>query len=273
MIDRRLLEAIDACRPGTDDCDQPEVASAMAVVSSDPQLAAVAQRVHDADVRIRDAMHTEVPEPEGLEQRLIARLQQASAALHSEVEDAFDERQPEQEPPAVVPMRRNKLPWAVGLSGVAAAAVILVVGYLGGWFTTAEAALTRADIEQRIDRWHRQILSDADRWQSDAPPASYPLSKAVLPDWNRWKKFRWERGSGVVYDMHVKGVHLLVLQTEVADLPTAPPTKPNFPFTQDRTVAAWREGPLLYVMVVAGPQAESTRRYESIVDPRVGPMI
>ncbi|MDZ7620780.1 MAG: hypothetical protein U1E05_27570, partial [Patescibacteria group bacterium] len=67
--DKRELEALEACRPGSDDCALPELGLKQ-LLENDPSLRDVQRRIELADVQIAAALH-QVPVPEGLEANIL----------------------------------------------------------------------------------------------------------------------------------------------------------------------------------------------------------
>lgn len=78
-IDRRILEGIEACRPGSDDLQSAELADIAREVESDPQALAAYKAVQDWDAAVSAAVE-QVAVPSGLAERIVDRLKAAETA-------------------------------------------------------------------------------------------------------------------------------------------------------------------------------------------------
>src|SRR5688572_11232473 len=87
MVDRELLERIDACRPGSDDLHDPRLAPLADELAESPIKRDLYQRVQALDAVIGEAID-DVPLPAGLSERLLASL--AVEPLVSAAEGATD---------------------------------------------------------------------------------------------------------------------------------------------------------------------------------------
>ena len=76
--DERILEAIEACRPGSDDVADPALAYLAAAMAADPELENLYARLQQVDGMLT-ADFRRVPVPEGLDHRLLERLAAARA--------------------------------------------------------------------------------------------------------------------------------------------------------------------------------------------------
>lgn len=246
MADERgIVEAIDACRPGSNDLDAPEMNDLARRLKEDRGVAAAFESLQRWDVKVGKAVG-DVPVPEGLQTRILARLMSA---------------EPEQ---AVVASAAATAPRRVWL-GIAVAASMAVV-LTTAWFWSRRAPVTAENLSARVASWRQQI--DPNAWQSTgSAPGSYPVSQRVLG-----RRFGWQPvGQGVVvaYDLAGPGKSpavLLVVRVRIAGLPKRPPARATW--TQNRSVAAWQSGELLYVLVVDGPAA----RYRRLLDLRRPPL-
>jgi hypothetical protein len=125
--------------------------------------------------------------------------------------------------------------------------------------------VTAENLWARVDSWIQQI--DPNAWQSTgSAPAGYPVSQRVLG-----RRFGWQSAApGVVaYDLagpDEAPAILLVVRVQITGLPKRPPARATW--TQNRSVAAWQPGELLYVLVVDGPPA----RYRRLLDLRRPPL-
>ena len=74
--DERLLEALEACRPGSADLSDPALAHLAAEIAVDPALERLYERLQQIDARVAAAFQ-EVPVPAGLAERISERLAEA----------------------------------------------------------------------------------------------------------------------------------------------------------------------------------------------------
>jgi len=77
MVDKRVLEMIDACRPGSDDSSDPDLAGITDRIEQDPDVARLYEQVKAFDALAREAME-DVPVPPGLEAQILRALAEAS---------------------------------------------------------------------------------------------------------------------------------------------------------------------------------------------------
>ena len=235
--DERIAEALEACRPGSKDLAEPELALLALRLETDPELADVFERLQCMDSRLTLAFH-DVPIPEGLEDRLLARL----AA--------------EKEKPRTISRRR--LLAAGGLAAIAAG--LLVAVWLGG--SRGEEVTEQYVLDEAI-RWSEAPLGEHGLLIAEKlPPAGYPFSTVVAA--MRGVRWRWVDDflgrSGVAYDLPCPGdarATLYVLSDPVEGLDIQPSLRPFT--TGGCSASAWCENGLLYVLVVQGDPATYQR--------------
>lgn len=270
--DPRVLEALEACRPGSDDLADPSLAFLAAELAAHPELEDVYRRLQRLDGKLALA-YRDVPVPERLDERILARLEAARTESPSSEEGIAPAPAPPVESPApaaVGRMSRRTVWAAVGGIGVVAAAVLLMVTLNGA--ETVELTHDRAAAEA-MQRFSAEVPEED--WRStkvDSPPARYPFSREVLPVANmRWAPIRGFLGrNGVVYEMVApNGTRVAVLYVVAggsAKLPSTPARDPMS--TAGRSASAWQSGGLLYVLVVNG----SPQQYRQFLNLRQGPV-
>ena len=255
--DERLIEAIEACRGGSDDVADPALAYLAEQLQGDPRLRKLYERVQQTDAKIAAAF-CDVPVPEGLDRRILDRLAAAKAEM------------PAAEPAAIV--KRSPRRWFLGAgigATVAAAGVILAVV-----LQPPDTDLTLSEVRQRAielfksdwpnGQWPEQGLAVTD----EEPLEKFPISRGVaMPPSVRmqWRSARLAESPGVAYDMidrRGRMATLYVIRRTLPGLPTAPPRAPH-PGTAGCVTASWSRDGLLYVLVVRGGE----RDYESFVPP------
>ena len=270
--DPAILEAIEACRPYSDDLADPAMAAAAAALAGNAELASLFQRIERLDVRIADAFE-DVAVPGGLADRICRRLGDARVEDEREHDAAVETTAPG-EPIAAVgePGPRVSRRWLlVGSGGIVAAAAM---------FTAAMLQLRQPDYDKPAMLELAMQSFDGD-WSEvgkgesivdAAPPRDYALSPHVLQGgWVRWRPVSDFLGRrGVAYDLTRPGgprATLYVVKYPLIGLPSRPSRTPALT-THDRSTSAWQGGPLLFVLVVEG----GSHTYRSFLNLPTGPV-
>ena len=264
---REILEAMESCRPGSDDLFDPALAPLVEVLTLDANFADRFRQQQHVDAAVASAFR-DVAVPDGLAERLLGRL--AEAHKEATAEAAL-----------VGPMaeiaRQGFTVAAATVTAIAAARQRRVLSRR--WLAVAAAALSTAavfltaawvwvEIHHRAAYTPLAVLDEATEFFSGesprtgskpgevSPPDDYPISRGIL----RTSQVRWRAiqgllgGTGVAYDLSAPGdgrATLYVLSQAVPGLPTQPPLEPR-PTTGGCSAAAWQENGLLYVLVVDG---------------------
>lgn len=251
MIDRDLLQRIDACRTGSEDFDDPGLALAKELENQEARE--LYDRVQAMDRALGEAVH-EVPVPAGLSERLLAHL-----AATQIVDAAVQEPTPSLPGKTTLAVSRRRWPrWAAGLTVAASVALVVTAFYLRPTRLT-EQHVAREPVLQFYNQEQRSAGNNL--------PAGLPFSRHV----NLWPGTTWRTVvgflnrsglDGVAYELLYNGTEatLYAMPVQAAGLPNSPPQKIG-PVTGNRAVAAWQEGPTLYVLVVQGGE----RAYQSFV--------
>jgi len=229
----QIWEKMEACRPGHDDLDNPELAGLAAEIAVRRDLENRFARLQRLDGALADAIQ-EVPVPDGLAGRLMAALPLAG------------------EPAAFA--HRHVRPWWFAAALAVAALVLVLVSI---WQSARSVPWTATAVLEEAVALFSNGGQEAGRPISDSsPPHALPLSPAV----HAWPQASWHSISGfldrngVAYDLTSgRGTRatLYVVKRTVAGLPDEPPSRPALG-TGNCTAAAWQEGSLLYVLVVQG---------------------
>jgi len=269
--DQRLFEAMEACRPESDDLADPALAFLAAELAIDPALREQFERMQRLDRAVGEAF-ADVPVPEGLDRRILARL---AVARQDHVESDAVESHASEDGAQPGPRRRRRWwPAAAGAGAAAAVAAVVLVAVVAGWFRASPpsvAQLLDAAIADAADTFRGQLPA-GEPIDRVAPPERFPLSRQVvaLPG-TRWRSAVLGEDRGVAFDLALRGrarATLYVLDSRVANLPSVPPSRPQCN-TGGYCALAWQENGLVYVLVVAGDQPAAWRVY---LDVAVGPV-
>jgi hypothetical protein len=224
--DPRIREAMEACRPGSDDLADPAMAFLAEKLAADPELAEAFGRLQLIDASVAEAFR-DVPVPEGLADRINARLAavrngqkaaaeapQAGEVLAFEVassEPVSSDRvssEPDRSEPVAWATPRLSRRWVLAGAGSLVAAASLV---LGVWLASRGPQVR--ELQEVCDA--ARSLFDADPNAMGElvakvePPAAYPLGPDF--DVSKFPAVRWRRISnlagckGVVYDLGEPG--------------------------------------------------------------------
>ena len=259
--DPRIVEAMEACRPGSDDLTDPAMEALRRQLSDSPELSRTYQRLQRLDQALADAFR-DVPVPEGLQDRILARLA-AAGVQHGPPEASLSRDAEGVSVPRTGSRRSWRRRWLIGTCAVAAAAA-MVLGVL--------LHLQRSDKFNKSD----MLSSAIEFFTNDAregghpmsgpvqPPPGLPFSRALAaifaPVETRFVDMRWRAVHGflnreaVAYDLvGRRGVSatVYVATCSVDGLATEVPLRPMLS-TGQSSASAWQEGNLLYVLVVDG---------------------
>jgi hypothetical protein len=259
--DPRLIEAIEACRPQSDDLSQPDLAFLAAELAGDAQLQETFERIQKTDVAIGRVLR-DVPVPEGLADRLLVRLAEARQVEATKVladtvlAETADRR-----------LRRRSA--MLGMAALAAAAAIFLA-FLPNLRTRA---FSLAEIQREVMARFQADLEQKPLGQPVSPSASlkaFPVSQDLIANLGvRWRAVSGLLGGkAIAYDLTLPDgtratLYVVHPQSGLPPLPNSPPPTPT-PMTQRRSIAVWQKatpnGNVLYVLAVDGEKS-SYRRF------------
>ncbi len=260
ICDERILEAIEACRPGSDDVADPAMADLAAELAADPKLQDLYERLQRVDAMLAAAFRdTQVPE--GLDRRLLDRLAAARAEQVVSAETAV-----------VARPRRGSRRWVLAAGGtLAVAAGLLIAAWIGA--NSLLVAYSEEEAQSAaLTLFREQSAEPGNLVARQPPPSDWPFSHEVA----RVRGMRWRSISGflnrdgVAYDLPGRGgarATLYVVRRTIPGLQGAPPLRPSRQ-TAGFSTSAWQEGKLLYVLVVRGDR----RTYQGLLDIARGPL-
>ncbi len=249
--DERILEALEACRPGSDDAADPALAYLAAALAADPELEDLYERLQQVDAALADGFR-DVPVPEGVQQRILDRLAAAKAEEEQEAVDAQSCEPAVQVSPRQKRSRRRT--WLAGsLVATVAAGLLIALGM--GLFSPDDPDKSYV-LDEAIRFFKTETPSPGQSLATKPPPKQYPLSRAVARQRvTQWRPVRDFLGcQGAAYDMSFGGgaaTLYVVRRTVAGNLPNRPPPNPMCP-TGGYAASVWKEGPLSYVLVVKG---------------------
>jgi hypothetical protein len=257
--DRDIDEAMEVCRPGSDDISDPAIAFLSAELAAHPELDERYEQIQRLDGKLAAAFG-QVSLPAGLADRIMARLALARLeetspdeveATISATTDAVDS--PPDKPAA--PARASRR-WLLATAGtLLAAASVLVIVLVS---SSGPGAMTRESvIQEAVAQFDR---SGAARQANDVKtaPKNYPFSAELAS--SNTISWRWVSGflgrDGVAYDMASPDgtkATLYVIRGTAPGMPETVNTKPDRSAATDQhSVSAWQSNGLVYVLVVDG---------------------
>jgi hypothetical protein len=262
--DPRILEALEACRPGSDDLQDPAMEPLARQIGVFPELGMLYDRLQRTDRAVAEAFQR-VHVPAGLAARILTRLaagpdplgQLLSMPCTSAEMPALREGMPAKV--AVCRTRRRGWLWAAGALAVAASVLVAVVL---NFPNSAKLPGVEEVLNQAIAFFDHDARTGGTFLDSEPPPpARYPLS-AALPVRNcevRWRPIDgFLDARGMAYDVTGPGgvsATLYVVKLGLPGVGSSPPVVPMLA-TGHRSTAVWQEGDLLYVLVVEGDSRE-----------------
>jgi hypothetical protein len=245
--EERFYEALEVCRPGGDDLADAAMADLAERLSEDGDLRARYERIQQIDLRLAAAFQ-EVPVPEGLAERIHARLAANETAPMAEPVS------PEDSPVGV--RRRSRRHWLAAAGGLAtAAAAMVAVAVLLGMDNRYDEATVLGDT---VALFSNDLHEGGLLLSEQPPPDDFPPSREIRrPAEMRWRSISGLLGKdGVAYDLPGPGgsiaATLYVVRLSVDDVrQTQPAPSPRWN-TGGYCSSAWQEDDLLYILVVRG---------------------
>jgi hypothetical protein len=250
MQPHELLTQIDACRSGTDDLREPELAALAEHLSESPEDQELFDRVQKLDRVISTVLH-DVSVPSGLADRLLKTLAESAAVQPPAAS----------QDPVPIPLRSSRRTWpAVGVIVIAAS---LFVGIAVTLWRPAPA-MTENDVVAAIstfyDQEHPEQLQPL-RMRPEGLPPSRRVRLDLQTKWRPVDNFLGLGVSAVAYEIPTGGstATLYVSRLPVQYRFITP--SPNPQATAGRAISTWHEGELVYVLIA--PSAE----YHKLVVP------
>lgn len=261
-----VKEAIDACRPGTDDVNLPEMSALADLLRDDEQVRGWYDHTQRSDAAIARAFR-DIPIPDGLSDRLVSSINKEGAPIQapsSLIEDAIQEKdEPESVTNVALPTkgwyRRRR--WVICGATVAAVAVVFAV-----LFPWGNREILPEELRAEVTRWIDEESQSAD-WREDvteAAPLEYPDDAEIsglTP--NGWCVIGTRYDSQtIVYDVSRRGerAYLFCFRTNGRSvaLPNTIPLSPRWT-TGGVDIGAWQRNGMMYVLAVEGGRQQYQR--------------
>jgi hypothetical protein len=258
----RLIEAVESCRPRSDDLGDPDFAFLRDELANDAEIQALYRRVQETDGRIADAFQA-VPVPDGLAGRIVDRLAAARSAASAETEEVRPTEAASDEAVSVAGtiQKRWSRRWVLGGAGALATAAAVLVAVL--LVVPGRRPVAGTVRQEAVDRFEQDVDGFGTGKRIEEPAPGFPPSRDVRLPRARWRWVEDFLGNrAVAYEAHLPGgsrATLYVLRAAVTGLPPAPPSRPDG--SGSPTVVAWTSDDLAYVLVFEG----GPRMYELLV--------
>ena len=252
MNDKQLREAIDACRPGSEDVRSADFKDLAAQLSRAPELRAVYDRAQRADIRLGQAVD-DVPARANLADRLLAQLlvaqqqteQDRAATLVVATADAASSR------------ATGHRMWYVAL-----AASLLAIA--SGWWYLQPRDISSADVPELVAECYEKLGA---QWSHLPAPHGLAVPRVIALRPHGWQDVSSLFGrDAVAYRFALSGggqAILFAVDVKLERVPNVPPARPQ-PTTGDRSLAIWQSGDVAYLLVLKGDGREYHRFFKSL---------
>ncbi len=255
---RRLIDAIEACRPGRDDlkrAEQGEFAELSELareLKSSNELRQRFEATQRADAKVQKAF-VNAPIPAGLADRIAAHIAEHGCTDNSK--QAADGEASESKTAETTVERADakgnsiwrRRRWLI--RSAVSAAVLLVAAF----FLWPGKPLTETQVVKRAPKWEKLTRT---AWRDYGAPMDRPWSSmlAYTPDKVADVDLEVD-GLAAVYQYvrplrdKLGSIHLYVLKRNSEGLPTAPPTTPQFD-SLGLKIGVWANDGVVYTLVV-----------------------
>ena len=269
MTEQDMKQAIEACRPGSDDVSLPEMSHLAEAIRQDPGIRELYDRTQQSDAVIVNAFRN-VPVPEGLEARLLEAVREADHGKSLDQRPSPRSIRPSgvdtAEAGCTFPRRRGRKWFRTAISLTAMAMTLLItVAYLN---RSRPEPIPSDQLRAEVSAWRDLVVRYG--WREDIDSATSrnrPLDADIVAMPGRWCQIETRYDSAtMVYDLASPGaefacVYCMHIRTGNSDLPTTPPLTPHRP-TGRISIGVWRHGDMVYVLAVEG----DSDRYSEFLD-------
>jgi len=256
MNEKQIREALDACRPGSDDLSLPDLAPLARTVAESTQWRAAFENVRKSDTAIAQALH-EVAIPAGLEARLLAAVKAAHEAQpggtlpHDLAPPLQHHAGQPQSSTAVSPAKTRHVSRRTWLTVVATVAATVLVAAWGFDHWRRPPAMNAENLGFEALAWSQNLSAD---WldMSEAKQMNRPVDRQI-----RFKPHGWQLvatshdATTVAYDLTgTRGTAMLFVLSPAAIPEALSSSAIRIPSTGGWGVAAWKNGDFVYVLLV-----------------------
>lgn len=259
----QIIEAIEVCRPGSNDAADPS----LAFIADHADFVDLRCRIEQIDAKIKTAF-ADVPVPAGLESRILAALTDAPAADQTL---STDQTTPLDASPKTSRLYRH---WYLGVSAVFVAASLLVAMLLQ--WNAAPLPTESSVIRLAMNDFDSPLTGSPLDQQWPAAVKKFPPSLAL--NLANCKSIRWQKlddfldKNGVVYAFTTPQnaqarLYVLEAPAMLKNLPNSPQQDNPPGNTGGLLASAWQADGRLYILVVRGDK----RAYRGLLIP-AGPL-
>lgn len=264
------FQAIDACRPGSEDLQRELPSELAGEIRRDERLAGRYRAIQQFDQAVADAFDG-VPLPAGLESRLLAAIAQQQAELDSQQPTASASPRPVELPRAAASSSEMSRRRWLQLCGGALASTAAGVGFLWWRRSGDQPALTAEQVLHQTLEFNKSgeaRLTAAIPESREAAPAEFPRSRrlAGLREVVRWRRLDGgllgrngcafelsaQDGLATLYVLAADGRRGSAVIDNLPDEPPLPDQAQNLVSTGGYSAAGWRENDRIQLLVVHG---------------------
>lgn len=250
----QIRQALDACREGGSELQQPELQEVAQRLASDPQLRATFARLQSLDRAIETAL-THVPVPPDLEARLLARFERPAACPNA----GMLTRTWTTRARWLQTLSRRRVLWT-------AAAALLILS-VGAFYVSRP----ETNVNQVVSAAGTQVLEPGDWRPMRVAPAGFRLPRGFVRP-IAWQPVKLLGVAGAAYNFSASARQravLYVIPLVIKGLPTGAPVRPQS-LTGGQLIGAWRSSGFMYVLVVSGSASDA--RYRSLISRPTSPL-
>jgi hypothetical protein len=252
--DPRILEALDAYRPDSDEPPDGEMAFLKKQLETDGRLRAALARVQHLDARVAAAFH-DVPIPQGMAERILANVAVEAAMTGPSLDEMPPAAPGGSRASTVATPRRRR--WVVATAVSAAlAASLLFLAFV--WHGPSDELTVSETLQHARDHFTSHSSQGWRLVAAEPAPRQLRPSRFVIAGPSlRWRSVEFVGREGAAYQITIPGRAPAMLYVVPGSIARAAPTPPMDPVTtQGLSTGVWSERGLVYVLVVAGDRRD-----------------
>jgi hypothetical protein len=258
-MDKRLIEGIESCRPGSDDLHADEMADVRQRVERDPAAAEAYLRAQRWDAAVTSVLE-EVHVPEGLASRLLAGLQAENNVAAREHQMTACTAVPSVRGR---PWRRRWVAWSSAVAIAAGAVAVFVASDL--WRPASSVPW-----EEMADGWLAMLDPSPTSWRDvDQSPREFRVPAEIVATAAGWQPIGKSKHAVAFKLVRADGASamLYIVRGSDSSLPAAAPADAQST-TGGKAVGYWQRGGFTFILVVPGDQ----RSYRQFVRATATPL-